>query len=68
MLKIRTMDMRTHYSTDEFIEWLGNSLKIHLDKACGYEYTNAHIEDLLINTDSFVSAVTEFISNCPKRG
>ena len=59
--------MKTHYSTDEFIDWLGKSLKIHLDTAHGQKYnSNAHIEDLLVSTEAFVSAITQFVCNCPK--
>ena len=60
--------MQLHYSTDEFVEWLSKSLKEHLDTAHGEKYNkNAHIEDLLVTTEAFVSAVTNFVCNCPKR-
>lgn len=61
--------MRTYYSNEEFLEWLKSSLQEHLDHIYGKEYNkDNHIEDLLTTTNSFVSAVTEFIINCPKRG
>jgi hypothetical protein len=60
--------VRTHYSTDEFIELLTQSLKIHLDKACGFEYTNTHVDDLFINTEAYISALTSFILNSSKKG
>lgn len=69
MLKTQELMMKTHYSNPEFLEWLQNSLQEHLDNIYGKDYTRGtHIEDLLITTDAFVSAITNFVTNCPKRG
>lgn len=59
--------MRTHYTTEEFVEWLGASLKEHLDIIYTSEYNKrSHLEDLLVSTEMFVEAIAKFIYNTPK--